>query len=338
MALDQTPELNEILKRAVDMHASEVFLFPFEPLSFRVKGEIIRSSESPLESEQIREIASAAFGEQEISKLGREVGALIAPIFLSGVVDARLILAKSLGEYTITINLLPFNIPDVKEIQVPSSVLKAALSDSGLIIIAGSPGSGKTTTLMSLAEYISNMKPCHICTIEDPIHYIIKPKKAVVQQREVGPDIPDMISGIIAAQRQYPDIIIVTEIRDCETLQACIDAARIGQLVILQFTASTIPNVISDMADLYPREKRTVLLKQLSEVIRAVTIQKLFMKTDGSGRVAAYGVLIPNIERQRVIAESGNLADKISSVYAGCQSIEEDIDRLVSEGIIPKQD
>jgi len=344
MAERLTPELERAIKEAVERKATDIFFLPNEPVSFRVGGNLMRSDEAPLSSLAIRDIAAAAIGQERLSRIGIEIADIVTPISIPGKADGRMSIAKSLGNFTLTIQLMPSLIPDVTAIKIPESLLKAALGRSGLIVFSGAVGSGKTTTLYSVAEYINANRHCSICSVEDPIHYKIKPKLAIVSQREVGIDAPDTASGIISALRQYPDVLIITELRSANDLWACAEAVESGVVVLIQVSAPSIFDAIRSLIDLVEMQTASgagVARRRLAGIISAVSVQKLFPKTSGDGRIAAYGVLIPGAETRKAIASEFDkyTAETFESEIRhseGSQTIKGDIERLAKENTIAR--
>lgn len=336
MAEKQTAELEKLLQRAFDKGASDLLLIPNEPACFRVKGYIERSEETPLTAEEIEKIAEKAFGKR-LKKLGKEVGELITSCSLPGVVDGRMCVAKSLGDYTIVIRLLPNSIPQVKEIRIPEALVKLGHSPYGLILFAGPTGSGKTTSLLSVLDDINGSGACHICTVEDPICYRMVPKKALIQQREVGVDVPDVVSGISAAMRQDLDVILIGELKNVEEVQAGVSAAETGHLVLAQMHSGSAHGAIQRLLDIQPEENLTAFRKVLSEVLLGVSIQRILPRADGKGRVPAYGLLLLSDEMRRALARGERLEDWEGALPEGCQTLKGDMERLFGEGLITEE-
>ena len=337
MAIVQTAELERFLQMAFDKGASDLLLIANEPPCFRVNGVIQREDTPPLSSSDIRKIAMAALGEDQIRQIGSDVGRLITSCSLPGVVDGRMCIARSRGDYSIVVRLLPTILPDAHNLGVPQAMQEAALSHHGLVICAGPAGSGKTTVLFSLIDHINNNQAGHICTVEDPITYYLEPKKCLVQQREVGVDVPDVVSGIAAAMQQDLDVLLIGEIKSVEALQACITAAQTGHLVMTQIHARSPESAIQRLVDVQPEADVAVFRRYLAEVIRGVSAQVLVPKADGKGRVGAFGVLVPDDEMRQAIAEGREIFDRKKPLPPGCRTLPEDIERLREEGVITRE-
>ncbi len=334
MTINQRTELERFMEVGLEKGATEILLVPGEPAGFRVRGIIQRESGEPLTSRRVTEIASAALGEDDLKRIGREVGEIRTRCSLGGKAEGRICVAKSMGEHTIAIQIFPREVPDARSIGIPEALLEAALGEPGLIIVAGPTGSGKTTTLIALAEYIGNSRSCHICTVEDPVHYVLRAEKAIVQQREVGIDVPHTVGGIMASLRQDPDVLVVTEVRDAEEVKACFGAVENGCMVLLQMHGVSKGAAIQRLMDLHSEEKIEIYQRRLAESLRAASVQILLPKATGEGRVAAYGLLIPDKATRVAIAEGYGVLEMVMPEVEGCRTLVEDIGRLFREGII----
>jgi len=334
MAIHQTPELDRCLQEAADRGASDVFLLAGEPPCFRVKGSIERREGAPLSADDVREIARAAIGDERLGEIGAETGVQTTSCGIEGVVSGRLTVARSCGDYTLTVAILPGSVPDVTALGVPEALLQAALSPTGFVIFAGLTGSGKTTAAYSVLDHINAQRPCHICTVEDPIATHLASKKALVQQREVGIDVPDCVSGVVTAMRQDLDVLFVSEMKRVEELQACLRAAITGHMVFSHVHAGTPEEAILRMIDVQPSETEASFCRLLSQALRAVSAQRLLPKASGKGRVAAYSVLIPDAEMRQAIADGHNVLDRSTPLPDGCQTMSEAIEQLRTDGTI----
>ena len=334
MAMEQTPELERILQEAADRGASDVHLVPGEPVSFRVRGAIERAEADPLTAAQVRAIAAAAVGDQALEQIPSATGGAITSCGLPGVVDGRIAVARALGDCTLTIRILPGVVLDVQAAGMPDAMLQAAQAPHGLIIFAGQTGSGKSTAAYSLLDHINATRPVHIYTIEDPVAARLTPKRALVQQREIGSDVPDTIAGLRCALTQDVDVLFIGQLTTVAEVQAAVTAADAGHLVIVVGHASSPEDMIQRLLDIQPPEARGHFAKRLASVLRAVSVQCLLPKAAGRGRVAAYGVLVPDDQTRRAIIEAGSLAERTGPLPPGSRTLADDIRRLEAEGIV----
>jgi twitching motility protein PilT len=334
MAIEQTPELERILQEAADRMASDVFLIPDEPVAFRVQGRIERSDCDPLTAPRITVIAAAAVGQEELRRVPLETGGALTSCGLPGVADGRMTIATTMGESTIVIRMLPGTVMDVKAAGVPGVLLKATEAMNGLIVVGGPTGSGKTTVALSLLDYINATRPVHIITVEDPVLARLTPKQALVQHREVGTDIPDTVSGIRWALKQDPDVLYVSELKSIGELEAVVTMADAGHLVLTVMHGFSPEDIVQRILDVHPPETREAFHKRLASVLRAVSVQRLLRKAGGKGRVAAYGVLIPDDDTRQAIVAGTDLKQRSAPLPEGCHTLADDIRRLREEGTV----
>lgn len=306
MSVVLSPRIEEWLKEGVRRGASDLLLIPGEPPVWRMPDGLERAELPPLTAGEIREMAAQAFGEDTLGRIGRDTGHITrscnAPTLCG---RACLCAAKAQGEITLTLMLVPPQIADVQSIAAPKPLLDAVSAKGGLVVISGPVGSGKTTTAHSLVNYINLNFPRHICTVEEPVYVQLPRGKALVQQREVGLDVPDPIAGIQAAIKQDPDVLFVSELYGAEELLCCLSAAELGPLVIVLFNQPTPEAAIRRMLDVFPEDIRAAACRTLARVLRAVSAQRLFPHPEGKGRRAAYGVYIPDGALRQWIMEAG---------------------------------
>lgn len=326
--------VEELLKEAHARGASDVFLIPGFAPAMRVDGTIERTETEPISAEEVLGIAVSMIGEDGVRRVGAEVGEIHRSITVGDGISARLTVARAGGNCSITFSMFMSWIPTVEQISLPQALIDAILSPSGLVIFSGITGSGKTTSAYAAVEYLNSVNPCHICTVEDPIMTMIVPKRALVQQREVGTDAPSTLAGIQAALAQDVDVLFVMETRTVEELQACITAAEQGHMVItVLHPVSTPEDAIRRITGIFPDDIAATSRRALAGVLRAVSAQVLLPKIE-RGRAPAYGVLIPDDEMRAAISEGRDPLDRQTPLPPGCQSIRSEVERLRQEQII----
>jgi twitching motility protein PilT len=327
--------MSDILNLAIKSKATDLFFIPGEPPCLRIKGKIERTESDILSPEETMKMAEQILGGNRMKQIETELGEIHKSKQLY-TKDYNLVfnVSRSKGNYTIAIQLIEAVLASPEDTRLPESVLKAAEKGFGIIIISGIVGSGKTTSAYSLVEYINRTLCCHICTVEDPIYLSFTPKKAIIQQREVGTDVPDVLSGIRAAMRQDLDVLFIGDIRSIEELQACITMAETGHLVVTVMHATSPGDAIRRIVHIYPEDIRAAACKTLARTLAAVTTQRLFPRADKKGRVAAYDVLIPNDTIRRKIKKGQDIGDYSKAL--GCQTMNQAIHRLIQKGIISK--
>ncbi|MHC4108917.1 MAG: ATPase, T2SS/T4P/T4SS family [Planctomycetota bacterium] len=337
MAIKQTEELERALQAAADRgDVSAVLLVPNEPMSFRVDGQIERTDGDALSPDEIRDIAAAALGEECLSRVGGEVSDAMTSCALPGVVDGRLCVVRTQGSYSIVIRILPrANLSNLAEtIGAPCALIEAAFASSGLVIVSGPARSGKTTTQYALLSELNKQRACHICTVEYVIAMHIPAQTAIVQQREIGIDIPDCIGGIRASVAQGADVLMVGEIRSAQDLEACIRVGYLGRLVITQLHVPTPEGAVARMIQHVDETTR----QQLARSLRAVAAQHLIPAAGRDGHVAAFGLLIPDDAMRQAIVDGRDVLEREAPLPEGCRSLRDDIARLLREGAITDAD
>jgi twitching motility protein PilT len=248
---------------------------------------------------------------------------------------------KQRGSYSIAIRSLPFTIPKFEELGIPASVRPLAMRKNGLILTTGTTGSGKSTTLAALINLINAERCCHIITIEDPIEYLHKHSAGLVNQREIGGDTRSFASALRAALREDPDVILVSELRDPETIGIALTAAETGHLVLSSLPTIGAAKTVSRILDAFPSEQQAQVRVQLAAVLEGVISQQLVPRTDGSGLALAAEVMLANTAIRSLIREGKpSQINTIlqTSTNEGMQTMDASLARLCDEGIMPYED
>ncbi len=342
MAINQTPELDRGLQLAADRHASDLYLIPGEPIALRIMGKLQRTEGEPLAADAVRRIAVAAVGQERLTGLGTQTSRIVTSCELPGVIAGQMCIASARGELTIVVRILPTRMYEPKTLGIPDAVLKAARSRSGLLLFAGVAGSGKTTSMLSvLDDWNANMEG-HICTVEDPIGMVLHSKRSIVQQREVGVDVPDVVSGVAAAMRQDLDVLLVGELKTAEEVHACIAACETGHLVFTQVHAE-LPSLalqrlveVQSAEDLQP-PRLQLFCQRLARVLRCVVCQMLLPCAEGKGLVAAYSVLVPDNAIRNQISQFQRLESPARPWPEGCLTFRDHVLSLRQQGVITQE-
>ncbi len=244
------------------------------------------------------------------------------------------------GSYALALRFVPFKVRSLEELGAPWAA--AALLDRpfGLVLVVGPTGSGKSTTLAAMIERISATKPLHILTIEDPVEYLYEHKVAMVNQREVGTDVHSFADGLRSALREDPDVILLGEMRDLESIAITLTLAETGHLVFATLHTNDAPQALDRVVDVFPAERRDQIRIQLASCLQGVISQRLLSATNG-GRVAAYEVLMANDGVRNMLREGKTRQlrnSMISGQREGMQTLEMDLGRLVATGAISLQE
>lgn len=294
-------DLREILKRANEKGVSDIHLDPLGQLRFRVDGELIPVSQDVLQPEEIVELAHTMVSERRWKQL-EEKGELDFAHSVEGYSRMRVNLYRERGSYAMALRLLAEHVPSVDKLGIPVSVLDLTKKRRGLVLVTGATGSGKSTTLAALIDIIARTYAKNIITLEDPIEYLHSHKKSAVVQREIGEDTLSYANALRAALRQDPDVILVGEMRDLETISTAITAAETGHLVFSTLHTNSAASTIDRVIDVFPPHQQQQIRVQLANVIEGVIAQQLLPK-QGGGRVAAFEILLGNPAIRNMVRE-----------------------------------
>ena len=296
-------DLNEILIQSVKERASDIHLTSGRAPSYRVDGVLAPIMGERLTPQMLEDILLPLIDKRHREEL-EETGQTDFAYAISGVGRFRVNVFKQRGTLAAVMRSLPFNIPDPEDLGIPREVVEMTSRKRGLVLVTGPTGSGKSTTLASLIHVINRTYPYHIITLEDPIEYLHRHDKSVVNQREIGSDSTDYAQALRAALREDPDVILVGEMRDLETISTAITAAETGHLVFSTLHTIGADKTIDRIIDVFPPNQQQQVRIQLASVLECIVSQQLLKKADGSGRVAALEVLFANNAVRNLIRES----------------------------------
>lgn len=327
----------EFLKTMVQVGASDIHLVHNNPVAFRIDKKI-HKSDKYIKGQDIFKILieAKAIDDYHINNFHEEKAANFAYTY-SGI-RFRGSLVQARGEYTCVIRQLPGKAIPLSKIGLPPQVVEAIQKSFGLILVTGPTGSGKTTTLTSMVDFLNQTQSLHIATAEDPIEFIHKPAKAIVTQREIGYDSPSFAAATKDVLRRDPDIILIGELRDIETIEEAIIAAGTGHLVLATLHTNNCADSIDRVVNVFPAMQQQNIRSQLASNLRLIVNQRLFPK-NGGGVVPAYEVLFPNKELKKAIRRGDiDLIEDLMEEYSGEGNIlmREAIRRLQEEGLIAK--
>lgn len=294
--------IEDALTLAKQKDASDIHISPGNPLMLRIDGELIPQSEFILKPTEINGILRPVMTNEQFAQL-EEIGELDFAFSVPGFSRIRANVFRQRGTYAAALRILSYEVPQPETLGIPKSVVDLTLKRRGLVLVTGATGSGKSTTLASLIEIIANRDRKNIITLEDPIEYLHSNKKAIVSQREIGCDTGSYASALRAALRQDPDVILVGEMRDLETISTAITAAETGHLVFSTLHTNSAADAIDRMIDVFPPHQQQQIRIQLAGVLEGVIAQQLMPRSDTSGRVAAFEVLLANSAVRNLIRE-----------------------------------
>ena len=331
--------LERVLRLMAEKSASDVYLSANTPILIKIHGQIMQLSDQLLNATQTRHLLAELLTPQQMEELD-DTGELNVGIGLARIGSFRLSAFKQRGSVAAVFRCIPVEIPSLESLGMPPLLTQLVAEKRGLILMVGATGTGKSTTLASMLEWRNTHLTGHILTIEDPIEYLFSNKKSVVNQREVGRDTQSLQVALKNALRQAPDVIMIGEIRDRETMSSALSYALSGHLVLATLHANNSYHALGRIMSFYTPESRATLLSDLSSGLRAVVSQRL-LRANAGGRVAAIEVLL-NTKLVAELIDKGDLfcvkeaVEK--SMAEGSQTFEQDIARLITADIVSRDE
>jgi len=285
-------EINDLLRMVVERDASDLHISVGRPPTIRVDGRLENLSSEPLTAEDTDSLMAAITPDRYREEV-QEVGSCDYGYAFGSLARFRVSVLRARGNIGIVMRLIPFRIMTFEQLGLPIGAIKELLArPRGLVLVVGPTGSGKTTTLASMIDYINTNMDHHIITIEDPIEYSHSHKRSIVTQRELNIDTPSFSHALRQALRQDPDVILVGEMRDLETMEAAITASETGHLVFATLHTNSAAQTINRIVDAFPVSQQEQVRMQLSVTLASVISQQLLGHASGRGRIAAYEIMI----------------------------------------------
>ncbi len=294
--------LLDLIKIGINKNASDIHITVGIPPVFRINGALHKYGENILSPEDTKKLVKSALNEKELVELNTK-GEVDTSFSSPGVGRFRVNAYKQRGSYGMALRIIPLIIPTMEELGLPSIVKELARKPRGLILVTGPTGSGKTTTLASIIDQINSEKNYHILTLEDPIEYLHKHNKSIVNQREIGSDSLNFANALRAALRQDPDVILVGEMRDLETISIALTAAETGHLVLSTLHTLGASKTIDRIIDVFPPYQQQQIRIQFASAVQGIISQQLLPKTNKKGRIAAFEVMIATPAIRNLIRE-----------------------------------
>ena len=324
------PRLHKFFRAMTKQKASDLHLKAGAVPHIRLQTRILPAAGKPLAGRDIAEMADEILDDREWAFL-RDHGSIDVAEELAGSDRFRINVYRQRGQISIAVRRVSREIPTFEELHLPPQVRSIAEHHAGLILVAGITGAGKSTTIAAMLEHINRTRACHIVTIEDPIEYLYTDSKALVDQREVGIDVPDFQSALKYLMREDPDVVLIGEMRDRETFQAALQAAETGHLVFGTIHASGASSTVSRILDLIPPESRELARQGLAFNVRAIICQRLLpCLAEGIDRVPAVEVLRANPSVRQLI-EEGRESELIEVIRSAGQEGMQDFNQSLLE-------
>ncbi len=334
--------INEILENAIKINASDVHIKAGSPVVYRVHGDLIRVNDNEISSGDSSRIADSILNQQQKEIFSRKRSIDIS-YSVTELGRFRCNMYFQRGTVVMAFRVIPWEIPSIEALTLPSVLKKISLEARGLVIVVGTTGSGKSTALATMIDYINSNKKCNIITIEDPIEYLHSDKNSIVSQREIGADAESFQAALRESLRQDPDVILVGEMRDFETMQTAIIAAETGHLVFSTLHTTDTSETINRIITVFPPHQEKQIRMQLASTLKAIISLRLITKSNGKGLVPAVEILINtgtvkdyiiDPEKTRLIPE---LIENGKVIY-GMQTFDQSLLDLYNDGLIKYQD
>ena len=310
-------QLNEILTTGVKIGASDVHLSPLTPPIIRYNTRLLKLNDTILQPQELEQMALDMLGDKA-HRVFMVEGEIDTSYRIEGVGNFRVNIYHHQGMVAIAARIIQTEIPDMEYLGLPATVASLARYPSGLILITGPTGSGKSTTMASMIDIINNERACHIVTLEDPIEYIHRNKKSFITQREIGIDSKDFAQALRASLRQDPDVIMIGELRDLETISTAITAAETGHLVLATLHTVNAAQTVERMIDVFPSTHQQQIRVQLSNCLRAVIAQRLLPNITNERMVLATELMICTNAIRNLIRE-GKYHQIPNAIFTGTQ-------------------
>ncbi len=326
----------QLLTTAFEEGASDLHMSYGIPAVYRVDGQLRRLDDQTYTSVEIKRIIVKIVPPQKKEEFLAK-GEADFNYSLKGMCRFRVNVFRQRGEFSIAARVVAVDIPSIEQLSMPNVLYDLAEKPQGLILVTGPTGSGKSTTLAAMIDYINSNFAKHIITLEDPIEYLHTHKKSIVNQREVGSDTLSFANGLRAALRQDPEVILVGEMRDLETISTAITAAETGHLVLATLHTSSAATTIDRIIDVFPPHQQDQIRIQLANVLQGIVSQRLFVRKDGKGRIAATEILmqtpsVANLIRSEKVHQIQNVIQTSRAI--GMHTLETSLQQLIGNGVV----
>ncbi|SHG58225.1 PilT/PilU family type 4a pilus ATPase [Massilia sp. CF038] len=334
MAMDR---LFQLMK---EKHASDMFFAVNSPVQIKINGNLIPINQQKLDPENIDALLSEICSAEQLAELRRE-NELNMGISVPNLGRFRLSAFRQRGSISAVFRFVPAVIPALDDLGLPPVLADLIMEKRGLLLLVGATGSGKSTTIASMLDHRNELRAGHILTLEDPIEYLFKNKKSIVNQREIGADTLNFYTALRNSMRQAPDCILIGEIRDKETMAASLAYAQSGHLVLATLHANNSYNALNRIISFYPIENRAALLQDLSSAVKAIVSQRLVRSAAGGTRQAAVEIMVNTRYVSDLIekGEIGQIKEAMEkSLSPGSQSFESALYNLVKTGLVTQEE
>jgi len=339
-AADAQPRgVEQIIKAAIDRGASDLHIKAGDVFRARIDGKLVPLTKQRLTPEQTRAIALRLMPNEDDRGRLDKLHEYDCSWGVPGVGRFRVNILRQRSSFMIVMRVIPFDIPTIESLKLPSVLTTIAAAERGMILVTGITGSGKSSTMAAILNHINQNNQKHVVTLENPIEFLHRDINSSITQREIGVDTNDFQAGLRAALRQDPDVILIGEMRDLETVDTAMKAAETGHLVISTLPTPDAVTTVSRVLAMFPPEEQEIARLRLAETLQAVVAQRLLPRADGHGRAAAVEVLICTAAARDIIRDPGRAAElhdyiREASEQYGMQTFDQHLMDLVGEEVI----
>lgn len=328
--------LNTLLRQCLERHASDLHLSSGAPPLIRIHGNLVPLSDAHLTHHEIHRALTDIMAPQQQTQFNQSFESDFA-IDVPHLSRFRVHAFHQARGASVAFRVISHRISSLEEIQAPIIFSKLIHQTQGLVLVTGPTGVGKSTTLAALLDAINQTQTKHIVTIENPIEFVHASKKSLIQQREVGTHTLSFANALRSVLREDPDVILVGELRDIESIRLALSAAETGHLVLATLHTASAAQTLERMVDVFPSDEKNIVRNMLSESLQAVVSQVLCKRLDGAGRVAAYEVMVPTSAVRHLIRE-GKVAQLYSTIQTGhahgMNTLDQHLANLLHQGVI----
>lgn len=333
-------DINALLKTTVDLLASDLHITTGLPPVVRKNGELVKLDGDSLSLDNTKKMVGQLLSEKQFYELERK-GEIDLSYSINGVGRFRINVFKQKGALSIASRTVAHIVPSINQLGLPNVIKDLSLKQRGLILVTGPTGSGKSTTLAAMIDFINKEKSCHILTLEDPIEYVHRHNKSMINQREIGSDSNSFVNALRAGLRQDPDVILIGEMRDIDTMSIAITAAETGHLVLSTLHTVGAAKTIDRIIDVFPTHQQQQIRTQLSSVLEGVISQQLLKRADKDGRIAAFEIMVANGAIRNLIRE-GKIHQIQNSIQTGTKygmcTMDNSLIDLFNKGYVTKKE
>jgi len=339
-AADAQPRgVEQIIKAAIDRGASDLHIKAGDVFRARIDGKLVPLTKQRLTPEQTRAIALRLMPNEDDRGRLDKLHEYDCSWGVPGVGRFRVNILRQRSSFMIVMRVIPFDIPTFESLKLPSILTTIAAAERGMILVTGITGSGKSSTMAAILNHINQTNQKHVVTLENPIEFLHRDINSSITQREIGVDTDDFRAGLRAALRQDPDVILIGEMRDVETLDTAMKAAETGHLVISTLPTPDAVTTVSRVLAMFPAEEQEIARLRLAETLQAVVAQRLLPRADGHGRAAAVEVLICTAAARDIIRDAGRVAELYDYIREageqyGMQTFDQHLMDLVGDEVI----